>query len=102
MKRNIEDIILERFGDPIGNYTGDATGSMRSVKKEKYPECNTEDCSCNHTNEGEECKMCRFMETKGSCGCFHLKESKNPDCRKISVACARKKTARSGLKGNVF
>lgn len=102
MKRNIEDIILERFGDPIGSYTCDITGNTRSDKKEKYPECNAEDCSCNHTNEGEECKMCRFMETKDSCGCFQLKESKNPDCRQISMTCSRKKTTRRGLTGKVF
>lgn len=76
MKRSIENILQERFGDPIGSYAGDAPVGVRGIEESKCPKCGMEDCDCDHAaNEAETCNQCGFMKVEGSCGCTHLDEA---------------------------
>ena len=71
MKRSITDILVERFGDPIGKYAGDAPAGVRSIEEATCPECGMEDCECDHANEAAACTECGYMKVEGSCGCTH-------------------------------
>jgi hypothetical protein len=71
MKRSITDILVERFGDPIGKYAGDAPAGVRSIEEATCPECGMEDCECDHANEAAACTECGYMKVEGNCGCTH-------------------------------
>lgn len=71
MKRSITEILVERFGDPIGSYAGNAPAGVRSIEEATCPECGMDDCECDHTNEAEACTECGYMKVEGSCGCTH-------------------------------
>jgi len=97
MKRSIETILQERFGDPIGSYAGDAPVGVRSIDEDVCPTCGMKDCECDHTmseeetctatlgpcvgsnriSEAEICNQCGMMPLEGDgCGCTHLEEAK--------------------------
>lgn len=78
MKRSIETILQERFGDPIGSYAGDAPVGVRSIDEDVCPTCGMKDCECDHTmSEEETCNQCGMMPLEGDgCGCTHLEEAK--------------------------
>lgn len=86
MKRSIETILQERFGDPIGSYAGDAPVGVRSVEEDVCPHCGMMPVdgkcgceeSCEHPmDEAETCNQCGMMPLEGEgCGCTHLEEAK--------------------------
>ena len=49
--RRLSDLILERFGDPIGDYAGNPPVGVR--------------------DESDICEKCGMMEVEGTCGCTH-------------------------------
>ena len=76
MKRSIEEILKERFGDHIGSYAGNAPVGVRSVDEEVCPTCGMEDCECDHINEAESCSQCGMMPIEGEgCACESLSEA---------------------------
>jgi hypothetical protein len=76
--RNIFRVLQERFGDPIGDYAGDAPAGVRIDSQVRCPVCGTGDCECqNSMSEGEICGECGMMEVEGACGCTHeIEEAK--------------------------
>lgn len=93
MKRNIEVILQERFGDPIGSYAGDAPIGVRSTEEKVCQTCGMqerdhaliEDETCtaslgpcvgiSRTEAGdiEFCNRCGMMLLE-DCGCTHMAE----------------------------
>lgn len=91
MKRNIEVILQERFGDPIGSYAGDAPVGVRSTEEKVCQNCGMqhtliEDETCTaslgpcvgisrtEASVIEFCNHCGMMLLEG-CGCTHLDEA---------------------------
>ena len=69
MKTDIEAILLERFGDPIGSYAGDASVGVRSIEDHACATCGMKDCDCDHSIlEDETCSAslgpCKRVESK--------------------------------------
>jgi hypothetical protein len=91
--RNIFRILQERFGDPIGDYAGDAPAGVRSDPQIRCPVCGTGDCECqNSMNDGPICSECGMMVVEGACGCTHeIAEAKKKG--------PSRKTARKILQG---
>jgi hypothetical protein len=82
MKRSIEEILKERFGDHIGSYDDNAPVGVRRVDEEVCPTCGMmpiegEGCGCEYLSEAEVCEECGMMPLEGEgCGCTHLDEGK--------------------------
>lgn len=94
MKRNIEVILQERFGEPIGSYVGDAPVGVRSTEEKVCQNCGMqhtliEDETCTaslgpcvgisrtEASVIEFCNQCGMMPLEGEgCGCTHVDEAK--------------------------
>ena len=83
--------LQEVFGEPIGNYAGDAPVGVPS-EGAPCPDCGMMPidgkCGCDHSSgsdEGAVCSGCGMMVVDGKCGCSHETAETCPHCGMLPI-----------------